>query len=75
MSRLDYLKQIKLREISYERIIFAIKVRLKDLPHRLICNLNLGIAKENNNRIIKDASVNGKLDIFEKVECSNLFLG
>jgi len=51
MSRLDYIKKIKLKEISWERISFALKVRIKDIPHRLSWNLNLGIAKNNKQKI------------------------
>lgn len=47
MSRLNYLKNISLDEISFERIATAIKARLRDLPHLLSWRTNSPMAKSN----------------------------
>lgn len=47
MSRLAYLKNISLDEISFERIATALKARLRDLPHLLSWRTNSPLAKEN----------------------------
>jgi hypothetical protein len=47
MSRLKYLKDMSLSELSFERIANAIKVRAKDIPHYVSWHFNGKQAREN----------------------------
>ena len=51
MSRIEYIKKIKWSEISIERIHNAIAGRLKDLPHRIVWDLNTKKAIENKEKL------------------------
>lgn len=53
MSRLKYLKNIRLSELSAERLTHALKVRLQDIPHRLAWRLNGPLAEENKKKLSK----------------------
>lgn len=52
MSRLRYIKDISSSEISFERIINALKVRIKDFPHFLAWHLNTAKAKNNKKKLL-----------------------
>jgi len=51
MSRLKYLKDMSLKELSLERIANAIKVRIKDLPHYMSWHFNSKEAKNNKEKL------------------------
>lgn len=53
MSRLQYIKDMSLKELSLERIMNAIKVRLKDIPHNIAWNINTPFAKQNKDKLSK----------------------
>lgn len=53
MSRFKYINGISLNEISFERIINALKVRIKDIPHYLAWHLNSPFAKSNKVKLTK----------------------
>ncbi len=50
MSRLAYIKNMSVKELSFERIVNAIKVRLKDIPHKLAWK-NSSFAKKNKEKL------------------------
>lgn len=51
MSRINYIKKISLNELSVERVVNALKVRLKDLPHLLKWRLNGKTAADNKKKL------------------------
>ncbi len=51
MSRLKYLKNISLNELSLERLIRAVKVRLMDLPHLITWRTNGAFATRNKSKL------------------------
>jgi len=53
MSRLKYIKGISLKELSIERIVNAVKVRLKDIPHFMAWHGNSAAAKRNKEKLLK----------------------
>jgi hypothetical protein len=53
MSRLKYLKDMSLKELSFERIMNAVKVRLKDIPHFIAWHTNTSFAKQNKAMLAK----------------------
>ena len=53
MSRLKYIKDMSLKELSFERIVNAIKVRLKDIPHFIAWHGNSPAAKRNKEKMLK----------------------
>ncbi len=53
MSRLKYIKNISVKELSLERLINVVKVRIKDIPHFLAWHLNSKAAKKNKDRLKK----------------------
>ncbi len=53
MSRLKYIKDISFKELSFERLYGALKVRIKDIPHLLSWHLNSKEATENKKKLEK----------------------
>jgi uncharacterized Rossmann fold enzyme len=53
MSRLQYIKDMSLKELSFERIVNAVKVRMKDIPHYLSWHGNSAFAKQNKAKLKK----------------------
>tara|TARA_R110000868_G_scaffold383578_12_gene650751 strand:- start:3387 stop:4220 length:834 start_codon:yes stop_codon:yes gene_type:complete len=51
MSRLDYIRDISLNELSIERIKTALTTRIKDVPHKLAWFLNTKAAKKNKKKL------------------------
>lgn len=51
MSRLRYIKDIKLNELSAERILRAVGARLADLPHYFAWHLNTKLAREHKKKL------------------------
>lgn len=51
MSRIQYIKNIKLSEVSLERIINTIKVRMLDIPHFIAWHLNFPFARLNKEKL------------------------
>jgi hypothetical protein len=53
MSRLEYIKNISAKELSFERLLNVAKVRVKDIPHFLAWHLNSKAARKNKERLKK----------------------
>jgi hypothetical protein len=53
MSRLKYIQNISLKELSLERVYNSIKIRIMDIPHFISWHLNFPHARRNKNKISK----------------------
>jgi hypothetical protein len=53
MSRLQYIKDIKLHELSFERIKDVIIRRITDIPHAISWNCNFPLARKNKEKLKK----------------------
>ncbi len=51
MSRLQYIKNISIKELSLERLINIVKVRAKDIPHFFSWHFNSSLAKKNKEKL------------------------
>jgi hypothetical protein len=64
MSRLEYIKDIKFNELSFERIRDAIVGRIVDIPHAIAWNWNFPFAKKNKEKLKKYHNIHKGLRCF-----------